>query len=403
MTPAEDTVEAPEIAAPPRESAAKPLKGFLSIVVPCLNEETCVGEFVDWCWEGIRAAGVEGEVLIIDSSSDRSPEIAEAHGARVLRVPKRGLGRAYIDAIPHIRGEWVLMGDSDLTYDFRRLGAFVEALREGHQFVMGSRFKGSIEPGAMPRLHQFFGTPLTTWILNRLYGTHFSDIHCGMRAMTRDALERIDLRSQGWEYASEMVLKAAKLDMDIAEVPVRFLKDREGRESHHRRTGWYSPWVAGWDNLKVMILYAPEPFLIAPGIVSLVFGLLLSLVLLPGPTTIGGLGLSLNALLLGIVLTTIGFSAIQLGVLAKAHHELDPRFNERLRRLVTFNRGAALAALLGAGGLVLDGILLVRWISEGFKLSNIDHPALFGLLLILLAFQTFAFTLLFQIIESRRA
>ena len=328
-----------------------PLKKFLSIVVPCLNEELCVGEFVDWCWEGMREAGVEGEVLIVDSSTDRSPEIAEAHGARVLRVPKRGLGRAYIDALPHIRGEWVLMGDSDLTYDFRRLGPFVEALEQGHEFVMGSRFRGSIEPGAMPRLHQFFGTPVTTWILNRLYGTKFTDIHCGMRAMTLEALHRIDLRSQGWEYASEMVIKAARLDLDIAEVPVRFLKDREGRESHHRRVGWYSPWVAGWDNLKVMMLYAPEPFLIAPGLVSLVMGLALSLLLIAGPVTIAGLGLSLNALLLGVV---------------------------------------------------LDGILVVRWISQGFELDRIDHSAVFGLLLILLAFQTFAFTLLFQIVESRR-
>lgn len=376
--------------------------GLLSIVVPCLNEELVVGEFVDWCWEGLRAAGVQGEVIIVDSSTDRSPEIAEARGARVLRVPRRGLGRAYIDALPHIHGEWVLMGDCDLTYDFRLLAPFVEQLRDGREFVMGSRFRGSIERGAMPRLHRFFGTPATTWILNRLYGTGLTDIHCGMRGMRLDALHRIDLRSQGWEYASEMILKAAKLRLDIAEVPVRFLKDREGRESHHKRAGWYSPWVAGWDNLKVMMLYAPEPFLIAPGLLAFVAGLLLSLLLVWGPVTVAGVGLSLNALLAGVVLTTLGYSAVQLGVLARVHHELDPAFNQRLRRLATFNRGAGLAALLALGGLVLEGILVVRWVSRGFELSSIDHPAVFGLLLILLAFQTFAFTLLFQIVESRR-
>src|SRR3954466_5050720 len=151
--------------------------GFVSIVVPCLNEERTIGEFVDWCWQGLRDAGIDGEVLIVDSSTDRSPQIAEAHGARVLRVPKLGLGRAYIDAIPHIRGEYVVMGDCDLTYDFRELTPFVEKLDGGAEFVMGSRFSGYIEPGAMPRLHQHFGTPITTWFLNRIYGTRYSDIH----------------------------------------------------------------------------------------------------------------------------------------------------------------------------------------------------------------------------------
>jgi hypothetical protein len=278
----------------------------------------------------------------------------------------------------------------------------VEELRDGREFVMGSRFRGSIEPGAMPRLHRYFGTPFTTWILNRLYRTELTDIHCGMRGMHIEALHRIDLRSQGWEYASEMILKAAKLRLDIAEVPVRFLKDREGRESHHKRAGWHSPWVAGWDNLKVMMLYAPEPFLIFPGIAGFAAGMLLSLLLVAGPVTVAGVGLSLNAMLFGVVLAVLGYSAAQLGVLAHAHHELDPRFNDRLTRLVTFNRGAGVAALLGTLGVVLELILVARWASSDFQLSSIDHPAVFGLLLILLAFQTFAFTLLFQIVESRR-
>src|ERR1700722_6867534 len=138
----------------------------VSIVVPALNEEITIGEFVDWCKEGLARAGVAGEILIIDSSSDRTPEIALAHGARVLRTPKRGLGRAYIDAMPYIRGDFIIMGDCDLTYDFRELAEFVKCYQEGAEFVMGSRFKGSIEAGSMPALHQYFGTPVTTWIMN---------------------------------------------------------------------------------------------------------------------------------------------------------------------------------------------------------------------------------------------
>ena len=141
----------------------------LSIVIPALNEELTVGDFVEWCREGLAAAGVAGEVLIVDSSTDRTAEIALEHGARVLKTPRRGLGRAYIDALRFARGRYILMGDADCTYDFRRLGDFVEKLREGYEFVMGSRWRGSIEPGSMPALHRYLGTPVTTWILNLLY------------------------------------------------------------------------------------------------------------------------------------------------------------------------------------------------------------------------------------------
>ncbi len=380
-----------------------PVAGMVSIVVPCLNEELTIGEFVDWCWEGLAKAGVDGEVLIVDSSTDRSPEIAAEHGARVLSVPKRGLGRAYIDAIPHIRGEYVIMGDCDLTYDFRELTPFVEQLRQGREFVMGSRFAGSIEPGSMPRLHQYFGTPLTTSILNVLHRSHFSDIHCGMRAMTLASLRRIRLSSQGWEYASEMILKAVRLRLDTAEVPVRFLKDREGRESHHRRAGWHSPWVAGWDNLKVMILFAPEVFLIVPGAIVLLVGLVVSLALVGGPLRIGGLELSLNWSLLGLTLATLGYSALQIGVLARVGLDADGAFRERVQRRVTFNRGTLAAAVLALSGVAIEATLVVRWISNDFELSSTYYPGVFGLLLIVLGFQTFAFTLLSQIVTAAGA
>ena len=145
-----------------------------------------------------------------------------------------------------------------------------EKFREGYEFIMGSRFKGYIEPAAMPPLHRYFGTPLTTWILNLLYGTEFTDIHCGMRGITRDALIRIRLESQSWEYASEMVLKSACLDLHTTEVPVRFLKDQEGRLSHMKRSGWSEPWRAGWINLRSMFLYGSDFFLLRPGLVVLI-------------------------------------------------------------------------------------------------------------------------------------
>jgi len=386
-----------------RAPGIDPIPGFVSIVTPCLNEELTVGEFVDWCHEGLERAGVDGEVVIVDSSTDRSAEIAEAHGARVLRFPKRGLGRAYIDARPLLRGEYIIMGDCDLTYDFREIAPFVEQLAAGHEFVMGSRMKGYIEPGAMPKLHQFFGTPLTTWILNRMYRAGFSDIHCGMRAMTASALERIDLESQSWEYASEMVIKAAKLQLRTTEVPVRFYRDREGRESHHKRLGWWSPWAAGWRNLSVMLLYAPDFFLLWPGLVMLLAGLGLSAALVGGPVRIGDLGLDLHSMLLGLALSVLGFSALQLGVLARVHYNFDPAFTRRWMSRVTINRGALAAAVLIAAGLVLDSILLVDWIDNGLRLTSLSYYGVFGLLLIVLGFQAFTFTILLQMLGRRRA
>ena len=190
----------------------------LSIVIPALNEELTIADFVAWCHAGMKAAGVVGEILIVDSGSDRTTELALAGGARVLRTPKRGLGRAYIDALPFIRGRYVLMGDCDCTYDFRELAPFVEKFRGGAEFVMGSRFRGYIEPGSMPPLHRYLGTPVTTAILNVIFGSRFSDIHCGMRGITRDALMRMDLRSQSWEYASEMVLKSVHMRLRTEEV-----------------------------------------------------------------------------------------------------------------------------------------------------------------------------------------
>jgi glycosyltransferase involved in cell wall biosynthesis len=388
---------AEEQAVPPSTAHDGPL---LSIVVPCLNEELTIGEFVDWCHEGLAKAGIDGEIIIVDSSTDRSPEIAEERGAIALRVPKRGLGRAYIDAIPSIRGQYVLMGDCDLTYDFRELAPFVEKLEAGAEFVMGSRFRGYIEPEAMPKLHQYFGTPLTTWILNRIYGTRYSDIHCGMRAMRRDALVRIDLESQGWEYASEMVIKAATLGLATEEVPVRFYKDRDGRESHHKRMGWISPWLAGWVNVKAMMMYAPHAFLTRPGALIGLVGLIITAALAGGPFHLAGIGFDLHWMLLGLTLTTVGYSAFQLGVIAELRHRLERPLVRRIADGLTWNRGTGIATLLILAGLGCTVPLVVTWLSHDFTLREVDNLSVFGLLLVVLGFQTFCFTLLLQIFPA---
>jgi glycosyltransferase involved in cell wall biosynthesis len=370
----------------------------VTILVPCLNERLVIGEFVDWCMAGLASAGVSGEVLIIDSSTDDSPSIAQAHGAAVISVPKRGLGQAYIDALPKVRGRYVILGDCDLTYDFREIRPFVDKLNEGYEFVMGTRMRGTIEAGAMPPLHRYFGTPVTTMLLNALYGTHFSDIHCGMRAMTTDAFRRIDLQSSGWEYASEMVLKAARLGLKCGEIPIHFYRDREGRTSHHKRSGWLSPWRAGWVNLKAMFLFAPDALLLKPAIAALVIGLILACSLCSGPKHIGPVGFDLHWMLLGVTLSTVGYSAFHLALLSRAYYGFDLQWRQRVLNWFSYNRGMTLGLCLMSIGVLANFVLVYRWWAHGLHLYQIQYPAVFGLLLIVLGWQTITHTLILHMV-----
>jgi glycosyltransferase involved in cell wall biosynthesis len=378
----------------PADDVANP---EVSIVIPALNEQLTIGDFVDWCKEGLAKAGAVGEILIIDSSTDRTKEIALAHGARVLSTPKRGLGRAYIDSLPYIRGKYIVMGDCDCTYDFRELTPFVEKFRGGAEFVMGSRFRGYIEPGAMPPLHRYFGTPITTWILNVIFGSKFSDIHCGMRGITKSAFERMTLRSQSWEYASEMVLKSVHMDLATEEVPIRFLKDREGRLSHHKRSGWFSPFAAAWINLRAMFVYGANFFLYKPGFLMLLLGLLLLLPLSAGELTIGPITFSLYWMLLGVTLGTLGLQCIYLGVIAQVFFDYTGERTRVWFRRFPYTRTVAIAAALSVAGLVLSISLIVSYIHHDYRLvegNMVNHLGVTGLFLLIAGFTTFTFTLI---------
>jgi hypothetical protein len=388
----------------PDDDTAEP---ELSIVVPALNEELTIGDFVDWCKEGLARAGVAGEILIVDSSSDRTAEIALERGARVLKTPKRGLGRAYIDAIPFIRGRYVLMGDADCTYDFRELAPFVQKLREGDEFVMGSRWLGSIEPGSMPFLHRYLGTPITTRILNLLYSSRFSDIHCGMRAITRDALVRMGIRSQSWEYASEMVLKSVRMHLRTGEVPVSFLRDREGRLSHHKRAGRLSPWHAAWINLRAMFTLGADFFVLRPGLVLLALGLLLTLPLSAGPLTLGPVTFSLHWMLAGVTFAVVGLQYFFFGCLAQVLYDYTGAARRRWLRVFPYDRTIVVSALGFVAGVALVLPLVVDYARSGFVLTGgieaESHLAVTGIMLVMLSFTTFTFTLLLAAAALLRA
>ena len=291
------------------------------------------------------------------------------------------------------------MGDADCTYDFRELTPFLEKFHEGNEFVMGSRWMGSIEPGSMPALHRYLGTPVTTWILNVVYGSHFSDIHCGMRGMTVGALRRMGLQSQSWEYASEMVLKSVHMQLRTAEVPVRFLKDREGRLSHHRRAGWWSPFQAAWINLRAMFVYGADFFAFRPGLVLLAIGLVLTLPLSFGPITVGPVHFSLYWMLLGMTLTILGLQSFYMGCLAQVLHDYSGAARRRWLRIFPYTRTVLASAVAFAAGLALTAALAVDYVRSGLSLNGADRiPYLgaLGLLLLVASFMTFTFVLLIQ-------
>jgi hypothetical protein len=385
----------------PDEDVASP---ELSIVVPALNEQLTIRDFVRWCKEGLATAGAVGEILIIDSSTDKTAELAVAAGARVLRTPKRGLGRAYLDSLPFIRGKYVILGDCDCTYDFRELGPFVERFRAGAEFVMGSRFRGTIEDGAMPPLHRYLGTPVTTWILNVIFSSHFSDIHCGMRGITTDAFRKMGLRSQSWEYASEMVIKSVHMKLKTEEVPIRFLRDVEGRLSHHKRSGWFSPWAAAWINLRAMFTFGANFFLYRPGIVLTVLGLALTLPVSLGPVALGPIVLSLHFMLLGLTFVTLGLEATYMGILTQVFFDYDGSVTRLALARFPYTRTTLLSAALFFLGLCCSAALLVHYTRVGYVLDPNDaiaHLGVTGLLLMIAGFTTFTFTLLLHAMQGR--
>lgn len=376
----------------------------LSIVIPALNEETVIEKFMDWCIEGIEKAGVSAEILILDSSTDRTAEIALRKGARVLKTPVRGLGRAYMDSLEVIRGKYVILGDADCTYDFREITPFLEHFKTGFEFILGSRFKGSIEDGAMPPLHRYFGTPITICILNLIYGTQFSDIHCGMRGVTLNALKRMNIKSQSWEYASEMVVKSVRLQLRTVEAPVHFFKDRDGRVSHHKRIGWFSPWYAGWINLRAMLIHGADFFVLKPGIALLTLGIVVTGLLAFGPITVRNVTFSLNSMFLGATLSIVGLQSFFLGCMAQSLYDPSGKAKRHWAKRFPYTPMMLLCFALFCAGFILCLNFASAYVGAGYTLFDnmvgTNHGAVLGLLAMVLSFISFVSTLLLHAIAA---
>ncbi|MGH9897537.1 MAG: glycosyltransferase family 2 protein [Pyrinomonadaceae bacterium] len=342
----------------------------LSVVMPCLNEAETLAICIEKARRSLQDLGIAGEVIIADNgSTDGSQEIAREHGARVIGIEAKGYGSALMGGILAARGRFIIMGDADDSYDFANLAPFVEKLRAGFDLVMGNRFKGGIKPGAMPPLHRYFGNPVLTGIGRIFFHSPCGDFHCGIRGFSKQAVMRMDLRTTGMEFASEMIVKATLAGMRIAEVPTTLSPDGRSRPPHLRS------WRDGWRHLRFLLLYSPRWLFLLPGLFLMLFGFIVSLWLLPGPRSIEGVTFDIQTLFFAAMTIIIGYQAVNFAFFTKIFAisegllPEDKRLNS-LFRIFTLEVGLIIGGLLLLGGMAGIISALDFWKSRAFGPVN---------------------------------
>lgn len=348
------------------ESIEKPGTVELTIVMPCLNEARTLGACIARAKTFLDEHDVVGEIIVADNgSTDGSQQIAEDLGARVVPVKQRGYGSALAGGIAAANGEFVIMGDSDCSYDFSALMPFVEELRAGHDLVMGNRFRGGIRPGAMPPMHRYFGNPLLSAIGRLFFKSPCGDFYCGLRGFRRQAVLDLELQSPGMEFALEMLVKATMSGLRITEVPTTLDPDGRDRQPHLRT------WRDGWRSLRFYLLFSPRWLFLYPGLALMLIGLLLGAWLLPGSRHIGSITLDVHTLLFAAVAVSIGFQTAAFGVFGKmlalvsGLHPPNPRL-ERLLGRPLLEKGLIAGFALILTGFVLAGYATFRWMQTDF-------------------------------------
>ena len=366
----------------------------LSVVMPCLNEAETLEVCIRKAQRAMREANIAGEVVVADNgSTDGSIEIAEQLGARVAHVKARGYGNALMGGIEAARGKFIVMGDADDSYDFGHIPRFLEQLREGADLVMGNRFRGGIQKSAMPPLHRYFGNPALTRLGRLFFRSPVGDFYCGLRGFRKDAYERMGLRTTGMEFATEMIVKATLLRLQIAEVPTTLSPDGRSRPPHLRT------WRDGWRTLRFFLLYSPRWLFLYPGLALMLVGTLLGLWLLPAPRTLGNVTFDVHTMVYAAAFVLLGFQAVAFAVFTKIFAisegllPPDPTL-DKLFRYINLEVGLVLGALLVAGGLGTSLYSVGDWGARHFGPLNYSHtmrlviPA--ALLLILGAQTVFA-------------
>jgi len=338
----------------------------LSIVMPCLNESRTLGTCIEKAQATMKRLGIRGEVIVADNgSTDGSQSLAQELGARVVPIEERGYGSALRGGIAAARGKFVIMGDSDDSYDFTQLGDFLAKLNAGYDLVMGNRFLGGIRRGAMPFLHRFLGNPVLSWLGRLFFGCPVGDFQCGLRGFRKDAIDKLELQTTGMEFSTEMVVKATLFNLRIVEIPTVLSPDGRDRPPHLRT------WRDGWRYLRFLLLYSPRWLFLYPGIALFALGVAVSLWLLPGPRTIGATTFDYDTLLFAAMAILIGFQSINFAVFTKVFAITerllpeDPRLS-KMFRFVTLETGLILGALLVLAGAATWIFGLSYWRSRHF-------------------------------------
>jgi glycosyltransferase involved in cell wall biosynthesis len=366
-------------------------------VIPCLNEAASIERCVLRAREAIDGQGWQGEVIVTDNGSeDGSAELAKAAGALVVFEPRRGYGSAYLAGFAAATGDYIVMADADLTYDFGDIPRFVEELDGGADVVMGNRMKG-IQPGAMPWLHRYVGNPILTGILNLFFRTGVRDAHCGMRAVRRDVLPTLDLRTTGMEFASEMVIRAGKARLDITEIPIHY-HPREGDSK-------LSSFRDGWRHLRFLLVHSPTWLFIVPGAAMAFVGALVSLTVL-FQIPVFGREWDLHSMVGGALLMIVGTQVLALGLCAHAYGtyfmgEQDPWF-DRMRARFRLEHGLLLGGAVTLAGVAVAAVILGIWIDRGFGALSEERLAVLAAALIIVGIQIFFSSFLLSIIGLRR-
>lgn len=376
----------------------------LTILMPCLNEaetlEICIRKAKGY----LARSGVEGEVLIADNGSDDgSQQIARSLGARVVDVPQKGYGAALMAGIAAAKGTYVIMGDSDDSYDFSTLDPFVDELRRGADLVMGNRFRGGIAPKAMPPLHRYLGNPVLSTMGRVLFRSDIGDFHCGLRGFRRDTITALRLTAPGMEFASEMVIKAQLAGVRIAEVPTTLSPDGRSRPPHLRS------WRDGWLHLKLLLTFAPRWLFLYPGVAMVIVGLITFVALLGGPVTLGVLTFDLASMILSSALILIGYQLVCLYSLARlfsvrfALLPSTPRF-ERWSRTISVDRACQIGGLLFFAGVAVAVAAVVSWGQAGWGDMNanfIGRQATFAVVSASIGVQTITAGFLWGLLEQK--
>jgi glycosyltransferase involved in cell wall biosynthesis len=342
----------------------------LSIIMPCLNESETIETCVNKASQFLSNHRVDGEVIVVDNgSTDGSSEIAYRAGAHVVDVQSRGYGSALMGGILAAKGDFIIIGDADDSYDFMDLMPFLEKLRQGFDLVMGNRFKGGIRPGAMPFLHRYLGNPLLSFIGRLFFRSGVGDFHCGLRGFRRDAILHLDLQTTGMEFASEMVVKASLYGLKVFEVPTILYPDGRSRAPHLNTLS------DGWRHLRFLLLYSPRWLFLYPGIIAVAVGVAAYIWISPGPRIVGTISLDINTLLYAALLIMIGVQAILFAILTKTFGiregflPPDPQL-DRLIKFASLESGALTGLLLIAGGGLSSVVALYNWESRSFGPLN---------------------------------